>query len=30
MTFGDTEIRVEAIDVAAGEGVEAKIDFINL
>jgi hypothetical protein len=29
MTFGDTEIRVDALDVATGRCVRAGIDFLN-
>jgi len=29
MTFGDTEIRVDAVDVATGRSVRAGIDFLN-
>lgn len=30
MLFGDTEIRVRAVDVSGGHAVEATIDFINI
>ncbi|KAL4232332.1 Heat shock 70 kDa protein 12A [Mactra antiquata] len=30
MMFGDTEIRVRAIDVTGGESVIAEVDFINI
>jgi len=29
MTFGDTEIRVDAVDVSSGRCVRAGIDFLN-
>jgi hypothetical protein len=29
MTFGDTEIRVDAVDLATGRSVRAGIDFLN-
>jgi len=29
MTFGDTEIRVDAVDMATGRCVRAGIDFLN-
>jgi len=29
MTFGDTEIKVEALDVTTGRSVGASIDFLN-
>lgn len=30
MIFGDTEIRVRALDVTGGNSVEASVDFINI
>ncbi|UYV71784.1 HSPA12A [Cordylochernes scorpioides] len=29
MTFGDTEIRISALDIATGKCVKAEIDFLN-
>lgn len=29
MTFGDTEIRVDAVDISTGRTVRASIDFLN-
>lgn len=29
MTFGDTEIKVNAVDMATGKSVKASIDFLN-
>ena len=29
MTFGDTEIRVDAVDLTTGRCVRAGIDFLN-
>ena len=29
MTFGDTEIKVTALDVSTGKCVRAEIDFLN-
>lgn len=29
MQFGDTEMRVDALDVSTGKKVEAKVDFLN-